>query len=80
MINIQICSTQISFSPFSYDIFEKMKLKWYALPAVANMLFDCGGLQFSAAPFNGWYMSTEIATRDFCDSNRLNILEVSLSA
>ena len=44
-------------------------MKWYALPAVANMAFDCGGLEFTAAPFNGWYMATEIG-RDLCDVNR----------
>lgn len=40
------------------------------------MLFDCGGLEFTACPFNGWYMGTEIGARDFCDTNRFNILEV----
>lgn len=40
------------------------------------MMFDCGGLQFTAAPFNGWYMSTEIGCRNLCDAQRLNMLEV----
>lgn len=57
--------------------FEDLGLRWYALPAVSNMMFDCGGLQFTAAPFNGWYMSTEIGCRDLCDTQRLNMLEVS---
>ncbi|KAJ8960069.1 hypothetical protein NQ318_009511 [Aromia moschata] len=59
----------------TYEWFEDLGLKWYALPAVANMMFDCGGLQFTAAPFNGWYMSTEIGCRNLCDSHRLNMLE-----
>ena len=54
-----------------------MGLKWYALPAVSGMMFDCGGLQFVGAPFNGWYMGTEIGARDFCDKFRYNLLEVS---
>lgn len=60
-----------------FEWFEKLDLRWYALPAVANMLFDCGGLEFTAAPFNGWYMSTEIGCRNLCDAHRLNMLEVS---
>ncbi|XP_063930433.1 nitric oxide synthase, salivary gland isoform X2 [Zophobas morio] len=57
------------------DWFEELGLKWYALPAVSNMMFDVGGLQFTAAPFNGWYMSTEIGCRNICDTHRLNMLE-----
>ncbi|KAK3106113.1 hypothetical protein FSP39_013027, partial [Pinctada imbricata] len=52
-----------------------MNLKWFALPAVSNMMFDCGGLEFCAAPFSGWYMETEIGVRDFCDSQRYNLVE-----
>lgn len=43
------------------------------------MVFDCGGLEFTAAPFNGWYMSTEIGSRDLCDIQRYNLLEVYFS-
>ncbi|KAK3576127.1 hypothetical protein CHS0354_043096 [Potamilus streckersoni] len=55
--------------------FAELGLKWYALPAVSGMLFDCGGLEFTACPFNGWYMGTEIGARDLCDPYRYNILE-----
>ena len=41
------------------------------------MAFDCGGLEFTAAPFNGWYMATEIG-RDLCDVNRLAMIVWSL--
>ncbi|KAG5335451.1 NOS protein, partial [Acromyrmex charruanus] len=58
-----------------YDWFEKLSLKWFAVPAVSGMVFDCGGLVFTAAPFNGWYMSTEIGSRDLCDAQRYNMLE-----
>lgn len=37
-----------------YSWFEELELKWYALPAVANMMLDAGGLEFTGAPFNGW--------------------------
>lgn len=41
------------------------------------MLLEVGGLEFPACPFNGWYMGTEIGVRDFCDTQRYNILEVT---
>ncbi|KAL5016525.1 hypothetical protein ScPMuIL_006114 [Solemya velum] len=53
-----------------YPWFAELNLKWYALPAVSMMVFDCGGLEFTAAPFNGWYMGTEIGARNFCDISR----------
>ncbi|CAB1349121.1 unnamed protein product [Coregonus sp. 'balchen'] len=55
--------------------FQDLGLKWYAVPAVSNMLLEIGGLEFTACPFNGWYMGTEIGVRDFCDYQRYNILE-----
>nr|XP_006640988.2 PREDICTED: nitric oxide synthase, inducible [Lepisosteus oculatus] len=58
-----------------YEWFKELDLKWYAMPAVSNMLLEVGGLEFTACPFNGWYMGTEIGVRDFCDANRYNILE-----
>ncbi|RXN16225.1 nitric oxide inducible-like protein [Labeo rohita] len=58
-----------------YEWFKDLNLKWYAIPAVANMLLEIGGLEFTACPFNGWYMGTEIGVRDFCDVQRYNVLE-----
>ncbi|KAI2664960.1 Nitric oxide synthase, brain [Labeo rohita] len=58
-----------------FDWFKELNLKWYGLPAVSNMLLEIGGLEFTACPFSGWYMGTEIGVRDFCDSSRYNILE-----
>jgi len=58
-----------------YNWFEELGLKWYALPAVANMKFDVGGVEFPFAPFNGWYMLTEVGARDLGDKARYNMLE-----
>uniref|UniRef100_A0A672P866 Nitric oxide synthase n=1 Tax=Sinocyclocheilus grahami TaxID=75366 RepID=A0A672P866_SINGR len=58
-----------------YKWFKDLNLRWYALPAVSNMLLEIGGLEFPACPFNGWYMGTEIGVRDFCDTKRYNVLE-----
>jgi nitric-oxide synthase len=54
--------------------FEELDLRWYAVPAIANMSLRIGGLSYSAAPFNGWYMGTEIGVRNLCDSDRYNVL------
>ncbi|KAM4701870.1 nitric oxide synthase, inducible [Discoglossus pictus] len=58
-----------------YDWFKELNLRWYTVPAVANMLLEAGGIEFTACPFNGWYMGTEIGVRDFCDVQRYNVLE-----
>lgn len=63
-------------SPGRFEWFKDLGLKWYGLPAVSNMLLEIGGLEFSACPFSGWYMGTEIGVRDYCDNSRYNILEV----
>ncbi|XP_038647078.1 nitric oxide synthase, brain [Scyliorhinus canicula] len=66
---------EVPFKHPKFEWFKDMNLKWYCLPAVANMLLDIGGLEFPAAPFNGWYMGTEIGVRDFCDTARYCVLE-----
>uniref|UniRef100_A0A8C5UWG4 Nitric oxide synthase n=1 Tax=Microcebus murinus TaxID=30608 RepID=A0A8C5UWG4_MICMU len=66
---------EVSMEHPKYEWFQELGLKWYALPAVSNMLLEVGGLEFPGCPFNGWYMGTEIGVRDFCDVQRYNILE-----
>jgi nitric-oxide synthase len=38
------------------------------------MQLRIGGVSYSAAPFNGWYMGTEIGVRNLCDTDRYDIL------
>ena len=57
------------------DAISNMNIKWFGVPAVSNMMFEVGGLQFTAAPFTGWYQTTEIANRDLLDEQRYNLLE-----
>lgn len=54
--------------------FEKLRLKWYAVPIISNMALEVGDTRFQAAPFNGWYMGTEIGARNFADEQRYNML------
>ena len=37
-----------------YKWFVDLGLKWYAVPAISNLLLSCGGVEFCACPFNGW--------------------------
>ncbi|RNB83365.1 nitric oxide synthase [Brevibacillus fluminis] len=54
--------------------FADLQLKWYGLPVVSNMRLEIGGIDYTAAPFNGWYMGTEIGARNLADVDRYNML------
>ena len=58
----------------TYEWFMDLNLKWHALPAVSDMGLEIGGVTYPAAPFNGWYMNTEIAARNLSDTYRYNLL------
>lgn len=51
-----------------------LALKWYAVPVVTDMILTIGGIDYPCAPFNGFYMCTEIASRNFADRNRFDLL------
>jgi nitric-oxide synthase len=57
-----------------YKWFSDLQLKWHAVPLISDMLLDVGGIQYPAAPFNGWYMVTEIGSRNLGDEKRYNKL------
>jgi nitric-oxide synthase, bacterial len=54
--------------------FAELGLRWYAVPVISDMHLDAGGIRYPAAPFNGWYMCTEIGSRDLGDEARYNLL------
>jgi nitric-oxide synthase len=56
--------------------FAELGLRWYAIPAIANMRLTIGGVHYPLAPFNGWYMGTEIGARNLADPDRYNMLPV----
>ncbi|PTA67764.1 nitric oxide synthase oxygenase [Deinococcus arcticus] len=49
-------------------------LRWHALPVISNMTLEVAGQSFTCAPFNGWYLQTEIAARNLADEERYNAL------
>lgn len=67
VLEVFICHPQ-------YEELSQLNLKWYGVPIVSNMKLSIGGIEFNAAPFNGWYMGTEIGARNFADVNRYNLL------
>lgn len=57
-----------------FEWFAGLGLKWHAVPAVSNMNLEIGGITYPFAPFNGWYVGTEIGARNFSDTDRYNML------
>lgn len=49
-------------------------MRWYGVPMIADMRLEIGGVSYPAAPFNGWYMGTEIGARNLADTFRYNKL------
>ena len=67
---------EVPLSHPRYPWFAELGLKWHALPAVSDMRMEIGGISHSMAPFNGWYMGTEIGTRNLGDEYRYDMLPV----
>lgn len=57
-----------------YNWFSDLGLKWYAVPMISDMKLEIGGISYKAAPFNGWYMGTEIGARNLADDFRYDVL------
>ena len=57
------------------EVFEQLNLKWYHAPILSALILDIGGIEYTCCPFNGWYMSSEIAMRNFTDTYRYNLEE-----
>jgi nitric-oxide synthase len=56
--------------------FADLQLKWHAVPLISDMVLEIGGILYPAAPFNGWYMVTEIGSRNLGDEKRYNQLPI----
>lgn len=54
--------------------FSALNLRWYGVPIISGMALEIGGLVYTAAPFNGFYMVNEVASRNFGDADRLDML------
>ena len=56
--------------------FAELRLRWHAVPAISGMPLEIGGVTYQAAPFNGWYVGTEIGARNLVDADRYDLLPV----
>ncbi|HEX8519976.1 MAG TPA: nitric oxide synthase oxygenase [Pseudonocardia sp.] len=54
--------------------FAELGLRWYAVPTISDMPLRIGGVTYPAAPFNGWYLATEIGARNLADADRYDLL------
>ncbi|MFE6963329.1 nitric oxide synthase oxygenase [Streptomyces sp. NPDC057696] len=57
-----------------HDWWAGLRLRWHAVPALSTMCLEIGGICYQAAPFNGWYMGTEIGARNLADTDRYDLL------
>lgn len=56
--------------------FAELGVRWHAVPAISNMRLTIGGVHYPLAPFNGWYLGTEVGGRNLADADRYDMLPV----
>jgi len=71
---------EVPLSHPGFPWFADLGLRWYAVPVLSDRCLRIGGIDFRAAPFNGWYMGTEIGSRDLGDASRYNLLPTIAAA
>ncbi|MGW6933046.1 nitric oxide synthase oxygenase [Lentzea sp. NPDC054927] len=74
---VEIPADAVLEVPLSHPEFEwlgTLGVKWHAVPAISNMRLRIGGIDYPSAPFNGWYMGTEIGARNLADHDRYDLL------
>ncbi|NMO56040.1 nitric oxide synthase oxygenase [Actinoplanes sp. TBRC 11911] len=54
--------------------FAELGVRWHAVPAISNMRLTIGGVHYPLAPFNGWYLGTEVGARNLADADRYDLL------
>jgi nitric-oxide synthase, bacterial len=57
-----------------YPWFAELGLRWHAVPVMSNLRLQIGGVSYSAAPFNGFYVAAEIASRNLADRDRYDVI------
>ncbi|MGM1065778.1 nitric oxide synthase oxygenase, partial [Saccharothrix sp. Mg75] len=49
--------------------FGQLGLRWHAVPVIAHTRLSIGGVTYPAAPFNSWFVGSEIGARSLADEN-----------
>ncbi|WP_371503468.1 nitric oxide synthase oxygenase [Kitasatospora sp. NBC_00374] len=65
---------EVRLSHPEHGWFTELGLRWYTVPAISDMTLEIGGIRYPTAPFNGWYMGTEIGARNLADADRYDML------
>ncbi|AXI00378.1 nitric oxide synthase [Sporosarcina sp. PTS2304] len=68
------CVKEVPISHPEIHGVDELNMKWHAVPIISNMRLEIGGIDYPMAPFNGWYMGTEIGARNLADADRYNML------
>jgi nitric-oxide synthase, bacterial len=61
---------EVPISHPDHHWFAGLGLRWMAVPVISNMRLHIGGVDYSAAPFNGFYLGDEIGSRNLADTDR----------
>lgn len=70
----------IPLSHSEHPAFDALGLQWYAVPCISGMILTIGGIDYPCAPFNGFYMGTEIASRNLVDPWRYDSINSAATA
>lgn len=70
----EVAARQVSIEHPEHAALKALGLRWHAVPCVSDMILTIGGMDYPCAPFSGWYMATEIASRDLVDEFRYDLL------
>lgn len=68
------CIREVPITHPAFPAVADLGLRWYSVPLVTGHVMTIGGIDYPCAPFNGFYMATEIASRDFADRKRYDML------
>ncbi|OXS78078.1 nitric oxide synthase [Domibacillus enclensis] len=68
------CRKEVQIDHPDFTDFKSLQLKWYPVPVISDMRLQIGGIDYKSAPFNGWYMGTEIGARNLADEDRYDQL------
>lgn len=71
------CAPEVRLRHPEHTAFDRLGLRWYAVPCVSSMILTIGGIDYPCAPFSGFYMASEIASRNLADTNRYDLLEAA---
>ena len=65
---------EVAITHRDFPALAQLGLRWYAVPIVSDMILTIGGIEYPCAPFNGFYMCSEIASRNLADRGRYDLL------